>query len=72
MASVLPPESTTFPALSSAGKKPVSLELITEEGIDQVLGFPGKPGDHPDPQAFGERQEAAIEAAAQQHGDSGG
>jgi hypothetical protein len=59
------------PAPSSTGKKPISLELITEECIDQTLGFPSEPGDHTDPQAFGEGEKVAVEAAAQQHADSG-
>ena len=55
------------PASSSTRKKLVSIELIPEEGIDQPLGFPGEPGDHPNPEGFGDGQEAAIEAAAQQY-----
>jgi hypothetical protein len=62
-----PPGAITFPAPSSARKKSVSLDLIAEEGIDQLLGLPGEPGDHPNPQALGKGQEAAIEAAAEQH-----
>jgi hypothetical protein len=67
-----PPGAAAPAASSSAGNKPVALELILNEGLDQALGFPGEPGDHPDPQTFGEGQEAAIEAAAQQYADSGG
>ena len=67
-----PAGAVTFPAPSSAGEKSVSLDLVPEEGIDQLLCFSGKPGDHPNPQALGKGQEAAIEAAAEQHLDPGG
>ena len=54
-------------ALSSTGKKPVSLDFIPGEGIDQLLCFPGEPRDHPNAQGFGVWKEAAVEAAAQEH-----
>jgi hypothetical protein len=62
----------TFRVPFSARKKLESLELIPEEGIDQPLGLAGEPGDHPNPEAFGNGQEAAIEAAAQQYSHSSG
>jgi hypothetical protein len=65
-----PPEA--FPASSPAWKKPISLDLVAEEGIDQFFRLPGEPEDHPDPQTLGEGQEAAVEAAAEQDADSGG
>jgi hypothetical protein len=43
-----------------------------EEGLDQALGLSGEPRDHLDPQAFGQRQEAPVEAATQQHPHVGG
>jgi hypothetical protein len=60
------------PVSSSARKKLVPIEIIPEEGIDQPLGLAGEPGDHPNPETFGNGQEAAIEAAAQQNSHSSG
>jgi hypothetical protein len=48
------------------------LDLTPDEGIDQALGLPDEPGDHADPQAFGQGEEGAIEAAAQEHRHSRG
>jgi hypothetical protein len=59
-------------ALASTGKKPVSLELVMKEGLDQALGLPGEPCDHLNPQTFGQRQEAPVEAATEQHPHAGG
>jgi hypothetical protein len=50
----------------------MSLDFTPDEGIDQLLGFPGEPGDHPNSQILGEGSGAAVEAAAQHHADSGG
>jgi hypothetical protein len=48
------------------------LDFIPGEGIDQTLRFPGEAGDHPNAQGFGVGKEAAVEAAAEEHRDSGG
>jgi hypothetical protein len=61
----------TFPAPSPARKKPVLLDLVPEKGIDQLFRLTGESGDHSDPETLGEGQKAAVEAAAQQHADSG-
>ena len=52
--------------------KSVSLDVAPDEGIDQLHCFAGEPRDHPDSKSLGEGQEAAVEAAAQQHFHSGG
>lgn len=43
-----------------------------EEGFDQALGLPGEARDYLNPQTFGQRQEAPVEAPAQQHPYIGG
>jgi hypothetical protein len=54
------------------GEESVLLDFIPGERIDQTLRLPGEPGDHPNAQGFGVGKEAAVEAAAEEHRDSGG
>jgi hypothetical protein len=63
------------PAMASSASyrnKSVSLDVVAEEGIDQLLGLAGEPRDHPDSEPLGEGQKPAVEATAQQHVHSGG
>jgi len=58
--------ASTSSAPSSTRNESVSLDLVAKEGIDQLPGLAGEPGDHPDSQPLGKGQEVAIEAAAEQ------
>jgi hypothetical protein len=48
------------------------LDFVPREGINQTLRLPREPGDHPNAQGFGVGKEAPVEAAAEEHRDSGG
>jgi hypothetical protein len=45
----------------------VSLRLVPGEAVDQPIGLPGQPGDHPNTEGLGIGSQAVLEGAAEEH-----